>query len=271
MSNAIRPVRVNHMNVVIEDFDASVAHFQDLYGAKFLADLPQREWHACLVEMGRVIFELFAPPAFLLNARYGPHYLGLEYQADMDDVRATLAARNIRIARDIGAAVHTHPADTAGASFEFYAGTFHGETPVIGEPLNTAAYWREEHPLGLTGLKGYTVVTADLQETAGFFRDVLSGEVLNEEARPDIGGRAASLQVGDAVVEVIAPVEDGPTQRELARYGAGIVSTLFGVRDLDQARRYFADRNVALVPPLSKGAIAVPPEANLGLRFEFAE
>ena len=46
-------------------------------------DLPQRELHACLIEIGRVIFELFVPHEFLTTVRYGPHYVGIEYQADV--------------------------------------------------------------------------------------------------------------------------------------------------------------------------------------------
>jgi hypothetical protein len=125
MPRSVQPTRVNHINMVLEDFDASIAHFRKLYGADFLADHPQKEWHAGLFEMGRVIFEPFVPPAWLLNSRYGPHWLGIEYQADMDQVRGAIADHGIRIVRDIGLAIHTHPADTLGVAFEFYEGGFH--------------------------------------------------------------------------------------------------------------------------------------------------
>ena len=88
----IRPVRVNHLNVVLEDFDESIARWDDVYGAEFLSDIPQQEWHAALIGIGRCIFELFVPSSFLLNARYGPHFLGIEYQADMTVVREVLKA-----------------------------------------------------------------------------------------------------------------------------------------------------------------------------------
>ena len=93
MTQPIRPQRVNHMNVVLQDFDASVAHWRGLFDAEFMADMPQREFHAGLIAIGRVIFELFVPHDFLLNARYGPHFLGVEYQADMNEVRAAMAGR----------------------------------------------------------------------------------------------------------------------------------------------------------------------------------
>jgi catechol 2,3-dioxygenase-like lactoylglutathione lyase family enzyme len=272
MPGAIRAVRVNHMNVVIEDLDASVAHLRDLYGAELVIDLPQREWRACLVHIGGVIFELFAPHAFLLNARYGPHYLGVEYQADMDEVRAVVAAHGVRIVRDIGLALHTHPADGFGVSFEFYDGQFHDrDWPLLGGRIKPAAHWRDEHPLGLTGLKGYTIAVADLDAARAFFQGFLGGEAVYETARPAVQARAVGLQVADAVIELLAPVGEGSLQRHLLQFGQGIRSTVFATRDLDQARRYLIERGVDPVPGSAPDSFAAPAASNLGLMFEFSE
>ena len=81
MQNRISPVRLNHMNIVVEDFDASVQGYRNLYDAEFVVDLPSPEFHACLLAFGGGILELFVPNAYLLNARYGPFHLGVEYQA----------------------------------------------------------------------------------------------------------------------------------------------------------------------------------------------
>src|SRR5258706_5024648 len=143
MARSIRPVRVNHMNAVLQDFDASVDHLGKKFGAEFMADMPQKEFHAGLVEMGQVIFELFVPHDFLVSVRYGPHYLGLEWQADMDDVRAAVADHGVRIVRDIGLALHTHPADCFGVSHEFYGDYFHDrDWPLLGGTLKPVGYWR---------------------------------------------------------------------------------------------------------------------------------
>src|SRR5262249_18355288 len=127
----MQPIRVNHINAVMEDFDATVAHLQHLYGAKFLLDLPQATWHACLMDVGRVIFEFFAPHEFFLHTRYGPHYLGVEYQTDLEVAREVLARRNIRVARELGVAVHTHPADCHGVSLELFGGYFHDNEELL--------------------------------------------------------------------------------------------------------------------------------------------
>ncbi len=272
MPKLIRPSRVNHINAVVEDYDASTAHLRERYGAEFLMDLPQREWHACLMEIGRVIIELFVPHAFLLNSRYGPHYLGIEYQADVDEVREILSARGIRVVRDIGPALHTHPADCFGVSFEFFSGSFHErEWPNLGGKMKSAEYWHDEHALGLTGLKAYTVAVSELEAARAFFQSLFAAEVMYEAARPAVAARAIGLQIADAIVEIIAPVAEGALQRHLRECGQGIRSIIFGCRDINRVNTYFAERGIHLEPGSSSGIYAVPASTNLGLLFEFSE
>jgi hypothetical protein len=271
MSQSIRPRRVNHMNAVLTDFDASVDHFRKLYDAEFVVDIPQREFHACLVEMGRVLFELFVPHDQLVIARYGPHYVGMEYEADMDEVRKVIAARGIRIIRDIGIAVHTHPADCFGVSFEFTDNYFHDrDWPLLGGPMKSAEYWRQ-HPLGLTGLRGYSIAVSDIGAAQAFMQGFLSGVVLYEEPRPALAARAVGLKVADSLVELITPVGDGAMQRHLHRCGNGIRSTLFRVHDVGQAKRYFAERGIDLVAGDGPDSWSIPAQHNLGVIFEFSQ
>lgn len=269
---SIRLRRVSHLNLVLEDYDASVAHFRQLFGAQFLLDLPSPGWHACLIEIGGVIIEIFAPPAFLLHARHGPHVQGMEYEADMDEVRAAVADHGVRIIRDLGVALHTDPADCLGVDFEFYGGSFHdNEPPTLTTPTRPAAFWRDEHPLGLMGLKAYTLMVSDIGEAGRFLQSFLGAAPAYETARPGIGAHAAGLQAADAVIELLAPCGEGPLQRELQRIGQGIHSAVFRVRSLDQARRYFTDRDVELVAGTAPERIAVAPKANRGVLFEFSE
>lgn len=272
MARSIRPQRVNHMNAVVQDFDASIAHLEQAYGAEFLADMPQKEFHACLFHMGRVLFELFVPWDYLVTARLGPHYVGLEWQADMDEVRAALADHGVRTIRDIGLALHTHPDDCFGVAHEFYAGEFLGrDWPLVGGKIKSAEHWASEHPLGLTGLKGYTQVVEDIDAAGAFLQSFLSAEPLFEETRPAIAGRARGFKVGDAVVELLMPTGPGWLAARLRRQGQGILSTVFGVRDLAKARNYFVAKGVPLATGTAEANFAVPPEANLGIMFEFAE
>ncbi len=272
MTKSIRLIRVNHVNVVLEDFDASRKHFQEVYDAEFLLDMPHKEMRMSLFETGQVIFAVFVPAAWLLNARYGPHHLGIEYQADMDEARQVLTERGIRILRDLNVAVHTDPRDAFGVSFEFYGGSFHDlEWEMLGGSIKSAQHWRDEHPLGLTGLKGYTVGVYDIRAACEFFGDLLGAKSLYEEDRPAIGGRAIGLQTADCVMELVTPICEGALKEQLQQNHQGIRSTVFSVRDIDQARRYFEEREVPLIEGSMSNSFAVSPAANLGLLFEFCE
>ena len=164
-----------------EDFEATVEHYRRLYGGMVVMERLQPTWHACLMDVGRVLFEIFVPNEFFLHTRYGPHYLGVEYQVDdMVEVRAVLAFRGIRVARDLDVALHAHPADCHGVSLEFFDGYFHDNDDVLDTPMRPAEYWRDEHPLGLTGLWGYTVAVRDLEQALEDFRAVLHGGVVHE-------------------------------------------------------------------------------------------
>jgi hypothetical protein len=271
MPKSVRPIRLSHMNLVMEDFDASVNHLRDFYGAEFLLDLPGPNWHACLMEIGGVILELFVPPAFLLHSRHGPHYLGVEYQADIDAAREAVATHGIRIMRDLGVAFHTHPADCFGVDYEFYVGSFHkNDPPHLTQTIKPAEYWRDEHPLGLAGIKGYTHAVSDIEAASRFLRSFLAAKLSYEADRPAIGARAVGLEVSDDTVELLAPTGGGVLRRELEQVGQGIRSTVFRTCDLDRARHYFVKRGVPLIPGTAPDSFAVAPAANLGILFEFS-
>ena len=268
----ITPVRLNHVNLVLEDFDASVAHLTGTYGAEFMADIPNPETHACLIAIARVIIEVFTPRAWLLNARYGAHHVGIEYQADMAQVRAAIAERGIRIVRDIGLALHTHPADCFGIAFEFYDGSFHEREwePLGGRTIRAAAYWRDEQPLALTGLAACVVGVWELEKARDFLVDFIGGVVVGEiELRPGIGARALAVRVADEVLELLAPTGAGWWHERMVRHGEGIHATAFATRDLKAVARVLGDRGIVLEPGTAPGSLGVPAAVNCGVVFEF--
>lgn len=272
MAAGIGARRVNHMNVVYENFDAAVAHFKRAFDAEFLVDIAQPEWHACLMAFGDVIFEFFVPHQWLTNARYGPHHVGLEYEADMDEVRAAIAGRNIRIIRDIGIAVHTDPRDCFGVAFEFYDGSFHERTwdELGGQTMKRRAFW-EQHPLGLTGLAGWSLAVADLEAASAFMQGFMGARVVGEARHPAIGARGISLAVADEVVEILAPVAEGALARHHCRFGDGIRATRIAARDLGKVRDWFDAKGIATGPGDAEGSLALAERDNLGLIFEFVE
>jgi catechol 2,3-dioxygenase-like lactoylglutathione lyase family enzyme len=178
----------------------------------------------------------------------------------------------MRVIRELGAAIHVHPAEAFGVSWEFFNRSFQSDPPPVGyvEPLKPPEYWRDEHPLGYTGLKRYSVAVSDLEAATKFFQDFLGGSVAYEEDRPAVAARAIGITLADTVAELISPIGPGTIERFLARYGDGIRSTVFGVRDLDRVKAHFAEHGVTVQPGDAPDAIAIAPEDNLGLLFEFS-
>lgn len=281
MTTTIRPIRLNHMNLVLENVALGKQHMAGMFDAEFVADVPKAEYHAFLFASGSVLFEAFVPAVWLLSARYGPHFVGVEYQADMDTVVAAVRERGMRIIRESryerdlagnpGYALHTHPADGFGVSYEFYHDDFHTwNWPDLGGRIRPVEAWAD-HPLGHTGQIGYTHVVADIDAASAFLQGFLAARPIYEADRPAFGGRAIGLAIADVTVELQTPTGAGELARHHYRYGDGIRSTLFGVRDVDAARRFLEGRSLPVVDGSVPGAIAIPAEANLGVIFEFAE
>jgi hypothetical protein len=275
MATPITCLSMNHINAVVEGYDQSVARFTDLYGAQVIMDMPRPEWHACLIVFGgAVIFELFAPYDDLLHARFGPHYVGIEYQVtDVDAARRAIIDRGGRVLRELGVAFHAHPAECHGVAWEFYGGSFHDVSRSVDylEPIRPASYWRDEHPLGSIGLKRYSLAVEDLDGARGFLEGVLNGRYLYEEDRPAISAKALGLTLADTVVELLTPTGEGVISRHVARWGDGIRSTVFQVRSLEMASAYFKAKGLELVPGDAPHTLAIRPEENCGILFEFCE
>jgi hypothetical protein len=271
MSSPIRALDVQHVNLVHEGYDTVVEHYGRLFGGEVVFDRLQPTWHACLLDVGGVLFEIFVPNEFFLHSRYGSHYLGIEYRVDdIDAVRERLAARGVRIARDLEVAVHSHPADCHGVSLEFFDGDFHTDPGLLDRPMPSPSYWRDEHPLGLAGLHGCTVAVRDLRAAVADFQALLEHEVLYETERPGIAGTAVGLRVGGAVLELIAPNGDGPMHDHLLTHGEGIRSTVLAVVDLERVRTHFAQHEIELVPGTLPDSLALPAERHLDVLVEFA-
>src|SRR4051794_16460316 len=241
----MRPVdclHMNHINAVVSDFDESVQHFRKVYGCQFSLDLPSPDWHACLITIGNVIFELFAPyeaaADYTLFSR-SPGFIGLEYQVrDVDEARAVVESREMRIVRDLGHTIHTHPADGFGVSFEFFNESFHDEGWITYlEPLKPLTYWRDVHPLGCTGLKRIAIAVEDAASAGSFLQQFAGARKAYATPRARAAASAEGFAIGDVFVELLTPTEDGPISRFLERQGPGIRSIVFAVRDIPQARR----------------------------------
>lgn len=294
MPDALELVSLSHLNAIVDGYESAVDHLVEALGATLHFEIPDDgESRACLISLGGVIYELFAPNdrdaergQGRLLGRFGDHYLGAEYSVpDVAVARERCGALGVRIINDPGVFFFTHPGACHGISFELWNGNWHDELVEGNQrfsspdrrmrPLPTREWWRDEHPLGLTGLVRISSAVESLDDAVATFHTVLGAPELYRAERPAAAADAAGVQLGDTVVELLAPTTDGPSdgavRQYLDRYGERIRATVFGVVDLGRVEAHFRARGVALVDGDAPGVLAIPPEQNHGLLFEFSE
>ena len=221
-----------------------------MYDAEIISSGRQahKDFDQTLFAFGGVLFEQFVPDLFFLHGKPGPVWYGLEHSLDLVVARKAVAERHFRITRDIGNTIHTNPQDHFGVPFEYYGGEFeHNVYATLGnQTMKPVSYWRDQHPSGLAGLKGYTVAVRAHEATAAvhLYEDFLSGKWLFEQDRPEIGARAVSLLVANGDVEILSPLGngDGLIRRHLEWAGRGMYSLVMGARDIDQLKKYLAGK-----------------------------
>lgn len=271
MKRSIQCRRASHTNIVIENLDDSIKHFERVFGASFMLDLPGDAWHACLVEIGGFVIELFEPKGFLLNSRIGPHYLGIEYETNMEDARAAIADHGLRIIRDIGQAVHTDPSDGLGVAYEFFDGTFYGPNiSFLKATTHSDEHWGK-HPIGYAGFMGYTQAVSDIEAASAFLQDFLNAKPVYETVRAGLNAQAIGLKIANDICELLSPLGDGPLLQDMLKTGRGIRATRYRVKNIAQAREYFEGMGLRVIEGTVPGSIAVDPRDNLGVLFEFVE
>lgn len=180
-----------------------------------------------------------------------------------------IAQQGIRIARDIGIAVHTHPDDCFGVAFEFCTESWETRVwPETGLKLQPADYWRGQ-PGGLSGQKSYTIAVHDLEAATQFILRFFDTELAYDEARPHLAARARGFLVGGSYLELLAATGDGVLRDHLLRHGQGIRSAVYNVKDPEETRAWLKASGIEVVEGSYPGSIAVPAAANLGVMFEF--
>jgi Glyoxalase/Bleomycin resistance protein/Dioxygenase superfamily len=235
---------------------------------------------ACLMALGDMVFEFFAPKERTergqgrLLDRFGDHYIGVEYQVpDVAAARSICEAQGVRIINDLGHFFFTYPGTCLGISFELWDGNWRDPQPNIPNhsDVHPASYWRDEHPLGVTGIARVSVAVQDLASALDTFQTLTGALLLGEVERPRAAATGAQLQVGDAIFELLAPTGDGAVADYLARYGERIRSTVFRVADLERVEQHLTGQGFSLVAGDADDALAIPPLENKNLLFEFTE
>jgi methylmalonyl-CoA/ethylmalonyl-CoA epimerase len=100
------------------------------------------------------------------------------------------------------------------------------------------------------GIHHVGVAVADLDEAVRTYEQVLGARLEHRERVEDQGVEAASMQVGDGRVELIAALgDDTPVGRFLARRGPGMHHVAYEVDDLGAALTDLTRQGVELIDP----------------------
>ena len=200
----------------------------------------------CLVDVGGEIIEVLAPRVMdkaegKLLAKYGPHYQGIEIMVpSVSDALEAVKERGIEILSDRGVHFYTRPSSTQGVCLQVYGGDWHAESPPAPyvNPMRSKQWW-EEHPIGFRGLHHVSFACRDLEEAEHFWcRTSPAVKSATGPSGPPSWPAAVGLDIG-CPVEIVAPAGPGPIDDYLNRYGPGLWSITFAVRDLKQTAGYF--------------------------------
>jgi hypothetical protein len=279
VSAQLEIIKVNHINQIVDDYDAAVAHIRDLFGGVFLREIGANPFTAgCLIDVGGEIIEVLAPKIMdkaegKLLARYGPHYAGIEILVpSVPEALEVVKQRGIGILLERDFDFYTKPSATEGVCLQVFGGDWHAEPPPAPyvEPMRTAPWWEHEHPIGYRGLHHLSLACHDTEEAERFWCELTGGQVTYRVARPALAATAVGLDIG-IPVELIAPTGPGSIQKYIDRYGPRVWATTFAVRDLDATVAYFASRGIDLVAGDSPDSMMVPRARNLDVVYQFME
>lgn len=80
------------------------------------------------------------------------------------------------------------------------------------------------------------IAVADLDQSIDLYRSMFGAELIHRARSEKDGLEAAFLKVGDAELELMAPLrEDTPVGKFIAKRGPGMHHVAFGVADIEQA------------------------------------
>jgi methylmalonyl-CoA epimerase len=80
------------------------------------------------------------------------------------------------------------------------------------------------------------IAVADLDQSIDLYRSIFGAELVYRASNEKDGIEAAFLKVGDAELELMAPLrEDSPVGKFVAKRGPGMHHVAFGVADIEQA------------------------------------
>jgi hypothetical protein len=165
----------------------------------------------------------------------------------------------------------TDPAETCGIRYEFCAVEMPNDLRI--RPDWSPDGWRDEHPLGISGLASVGTVTPDLSRACKLYEEVFGFERLGERTAHLEGATSVAYRVGASpfVLEVMQPLgPDSSIADHVARHGGGIYSVCFRVTSLARAADYLHSKQLRLRGDPAR-RLAIDPRDSFGGVFSFCE
>jgi hypothetical protein len=270
--------RLGHANHVSNDYDATKRAYQQVFDGWFFREWAQPEHGTtnALITLSDTCIEVFSvtDPGSPLGRWAGRQGLGgwhsLEWTIpSQDEGDEILRQRSIRITdRAEGAYTYSHPRDCHGLCLELTEHHFADDPRDDPGHPRQPTYWRDEQPLGVTGLACIRVSAADATVSAEWLADLTGTDVTYERARPGLGARAAGVALAGHTIEFVSPVGTGPIEAFLASGGERIYGLSYQVADLEGARAHLAKAGVAVSAGSHEACLEIDPAVTQGARFE---
>jgi methylmalonyl-CoA/ethylmalonyl-CoA epimerase len=87
----------------------------------------------------------------------------------------------------------------------------------------------------ITGLNHVAVLVRDIDASLSYYTDRLGLKVLSDERLDAVGVRLVFLDAGNAKLQVVAPIADGPIADHLRDHGEGLHHICLEVDDIEGA------------------------------------
>ena len=261
-------LEIDHVNQLIGDADTAREHYERVYGARVAEIYRQRTgpYDNFLFKLGTMTVEVFSPVdrehSFgRQHSRFGNCWQG-----------CLLRVPDLREAIDVCSERRIPVVDV---NLERGWAFTDPRTTYFSIQLEDRDDWDKspsENDAGVERLHGFSVAVHDLEAAVAFFRETIAGaDVVYEEERAQIGGRAAGVRIAGYVVELQSPVTDGDLAAFLARYRERVRTMTWKVESLDGLARHLAGCDVAVEPGDRAGTLAVRSADNLDVGMQFVE
>jgi len=127
-------------------------------------------------------------------------------------------------------------------------------------------------------IRAIHIAVKNIEEAAKQYTDSFGLQVSQSGTLPDLGIKNALLPIGDAILELIEPLdfEAGPIAKFLKSRGEGVYMVALEVENLDAAIQSFKEKGVRLISDdpesRSKGSpVFIHPQSTRGLLVELVQ